>query len=64
VRSGAADVVRSIEERGLTYPVTAIDGELVYDGAVSYPAIMRGIDARIAAVAERPPDVRATRTAR
>jgi disulfide oxidoreductase YuzD len=52
VRSGAADVVRSIEERGLTYPVTAIDGELVYDGAVSYPAIMRGIDARIAAVAE------------
>lgn len=25
------------------YPVTAVDGVLVYDGAVSYPAIMRAV---------------------
>jgi disulfide oxidoreductase YuzD len=47
-----AAVVRAIEEQGLTYPVTAIDGEFLHDGAVSYPAIMRGVDARLAAAAE------------
>jgi disulfide oxidoreductase YuzD len=47
-----ASVVHAIEEQGLTYPVTAIDGEFLYDGAVSYPAIMRGVDARLAAAAE------------
>lgn len=36
-------VVNEIEERGLLYPVTAVDGVLVYDGAVSYPAIMRAV---------------------
>jgi disulfide oxidoreductase YuzD len=51
-RPEIADVVRAIDERGLTYPVTAIDGELVHDGAVSYPAIMRGVDARLAAAPE------------
>lgn len=37
------DIVREIEERGLLYPVTAVDGVPVYDGAVSYPAIMRAV---------------------
>jgi disulfide oxidoreductase YuzD len=38
-----AGVVEEIESRGLLYPVTAVDGVLVYDGAVSYPAIMRAV---------------------
>lgn len=25
------------------YPVTSVDGVFVYDGAVSYPAIMRAV---------------------
>jgi hypothetical protein len=29
------------------YPVTVIDGTPVYDGAVSYPAIMRAVQQRI-----------------
>ncbi len=36
-------MVEEIESRGLLYPVTAVDGVLVYDGAVSYPAIMRAV---------------------
>lgn len=40
-----------MQDKGLVYPVTVIDGELVYDGAVSYPAIMRSVEARLA---ERP----------
>ncbi len=42
-RRRSAHVVAQIEERGLLYPVTAVDGVLVYDGAVSYPAIMRAV---------------------
>ncbi len=42
-RQRHASVVAEIEERGLLYPVTAVDGTLVYDGAVSYPAILRAV---------------------
>ena len=42
-KSDIASVVEEIETRGLLYPVTAVDGVLVYDGAVSYPAIMRAV---------------------
>ena len=38
-----------IRERGLVYPVTVIDGTPLYDGAVSYPAILRAIQQRIEA---------------
>ncbi len=38
-----AKITEEIENRGLLYPVTAVDGVLVYDGAVSYPAIMRAV---------------------
>lgn len=40
-----------IAERGLIYPVTFIDGAAVYDGAVSYPAILRAVEARLTEVA-------------
>jgi len=42
-RAQFAKIVDEIETRGLLYPVTAVDGVLVYDGAVSYPAIMRAV---------------------
>lgn len=41
-------MVSRIKEQGLIYPVTVIDGEPMYDGAVSYPAILRAVQARLA----------------
>jgi disulfide oxidoreductase YuzD len=43
VRTEHATLVDEIETRGLLYPVTVVDGVPVYDGAVSYPAIMRAV---------------------
>lgn len=43
VREEHAVVVGEIEARGLLYPVTVVDGVPLYDGAVSYPAIMRAV---------------------
>jgi disulfide oxidoreductase YuzD len=43
VRSTHSAVVTEIENRGLLYPVTVVDDVPVYDGAVSYPAIMRAV---------------------
>ena len=37
-----------IETRGLLYPVTVVDGVPLYDGAVSYPAIMRAVTNKLA----------------
>jgi len=42
-------IVSTIRERGLVYPVTVIDGAPVYDGVVSYPAILRAVQQRIEA---------------
>lgn len=47
VRAEHADVLREIDERGLLYPVTVVDGVPVYDGAVSYPAIMRVVNNKL-----------------
>jgi hypothetical protein len=41
-------MVATIQDRGLVYPVTVVDGAPMYDGAVSYPAILRAIDTRVA----------------
>jgi disulfide oxidoreductase YuzD len=43
VRQTHSTLVDEIENRGLLYPVTVVDGVPVYDGAVSYPAIMRAV---------------------
>lgn len=43
VRSEHADLIDDFEKRALLYPVTVVDGVPVYDGAVSYPAIMRAV---------------------
>lgn len=50
VEADGADskLVEEIETRGLLYPVTTVDGVPVYDGAVSYPAIMRQVAEKLA----------------
>jgi len=48
VRVEHAALVEEIETRGLLYPVTVVDGVPVYDGAVSYPAIMRAVHNKLA----------------
>lgn len=49
VREAHSDLVKEIETRGLLYPVTAVDGVPFYDGAVSYPAILRAIHNKLEA---------------
>jgi len=44
-------IIATIRDRGLIYPVTVIDGAPVYDGAVSYPGILRAIETRLAETA-------------
>lgn len=41
-------LVTEIENRGLLYPVTVVDGVPLYDGAVSYPAILRAVHNKLA----------------
>jgi disulfide oxidoreductase YuzD len=53
VKSEHASIVDDIETRGLLYPVTAIDGVPVYDGAVSYPAILRAVQQKLERASER-----------
>lgn len=45
--STRAEMVEKIREQGLVYPVTVIDGEPLYEGAVSYPAILRAVQTRL-----------------
>ena len=47
-RESQATLVSQVTERGLLYPVTFVDGSPVYDGAVSYPAILRAVEAATA----------------
>lgn len=42
-----AEILERIREQGLVYPVTVIDGEPLYEGAVSYPAILRAVQTRL-----------------
>lgn len=48
VRAEHGEVVDAIEANGYVYPVTTIDGVPTYDGAVSYPAILRAVHDRLA----------------
>lgn len=42
-------MIQRIQDQGLVYPVTVVDGEPMYDGAVSYPAILRAVQTRLTA---------------
>jgi len=44
------DEVKRIQTEGLVYPVTFINSEPVYDGAVSYPAILRAVQSKLLTV--------------
>jgi len=43
VMAERSEMVGYIKENGLIYPVTVIEGEPAYEGAVSYPAILRAV---------------------
>lgn len=43
-----SDILSAIRTEGLLFPVTVVDGSPVYDGAVSYPAILRAVEAKLA----------------
>ncbi len=47
VQSAFAPLLEEIDNRGLLFPVTVLDGVPVYDGAVSYPAIMRAVNNKL-----------------
>jgi disulfide oxidoreductase YuzD len=47
VQGTYAKLLGEIDDRGLLFPVTVIDGVPVYDGAVSYPAIMRAVNNKL-----------------
>ncbi len=47
VRAEHAAVLDEIDRKGLLYPVTVIGGVPVYDGAVSYPGILRAVRERL-----------------
>lgn len=49
-RGGHAARIATVEERGLLYPVTFVEEEPIYDGAVSYPMILRAVEERLAGV--------------
>ena len=46
-----AGLVAEIHDKDLLYPVTVIDGVIVYDGAVSYPVILRTVEAKLESIA-------------
>jgi disulfide oxidoreductase YuzD len=47
VRVEHAEMVALIQEQGFVYPVTVIGDDVVYHGAVSYPAIIRAVQSRL-----------------
>jgi disulfide oxidoreductase YuzD len=49
VATGHAELISAIKDNSLVYPVTVIDGKPMYDGAVSYPAILRVVSQRLEA---------------
>ena len=50
VRAANSELLEQIETQGLLFPVTVVDGTPLYDGAISYPAIMRAVQNRLDAV--------------
>ncbi len=51
VASEYAEVIRYIKDNSLIYPVTVIDGVPIYEGAVSYPGILRAVQAKLHGIA-------------
>jgi disulfide oxidoreductase YuzD len=51
-KSDRQQLLEEIDTKGYLYPVTVIDGIPAYDGAVSYPAILRAVNDRLQQLAE------------
>jgi disulfide oxidoreductase YuzD len=49
VRVAHLPVLDRIRDDGLVFPVTFVDGEPVYDGAVSHAVILRNVQSRLEA---------------
>lgn len=47
VKTRFTEQLAEFEKRGLLFPVTVVDGVPVYDGAVSYPAVMRAVQNKL-----------------
>lgn len=47
VKAEHTKVLAEIGNSGLLFPVTVMDGVPIYDGAVSYPAIMRAVNNKL-----------------
>jgi disulfide oxidoreductase YuzD len=47
-RAKSTKLIEEFETGGLFYPVTTVDGVVLRDGAVSYPAIMQAVGNKIA----------------
>jgi disulfide oxidoreductase YuzD len=52
IKASHAQLITEIETKGYLYPVTVIDGVPAYDGAVSYPAILRAVNDKLQQLAE------------
>lgn len=50
-RAAYEAILSQIQEQGLIYPVTVVDGRPVYDGAVSYPAVLRAVESALGTAA-------------
>ena len=48
VQASHEPMIDEIENKGLLYPVTVVDGVPLYDGAVSYPAILKAVSNKLA----------------
>jgi disulfide oxidoreductase YuzD len=47
-RAAHKETIDEIHSRELLFPVTVVDGMPLYDGAVSFPAIIRAIEVKLA----------------
>lgn len=51
VREAHAATIAEIKNKELLYPVIVVDGLPVYDGAISYPAVVRAVSDKLAQAA-------------
>jgi disulfide oxidoreductase YuzD len=47
VQDDHREILTRIQDEGLLFPVTVVDGQPVYDGAVSHAVILRSIQTKL-----------------
>ncbi len=48
VKDAHASIIADIDDKGLVYPVTAIEGDILSDGYISLPFILRAVEPLVA----------------